>query len=84
MENPEKQVPRSWVGSEVLLARTDAPDSELVALVATNEFGLAYTYSTGELQDVPVFVPWSAISWMRPSIPRDLERIQPDDEGQEG
>ncbi|MGF1470442.1 MAG: hypothetical protein ACFB50_01720 [Rubrobacteraceae bacterium] len=68
----EKQIPRSWVGEDILLARTGAAETELVNIQEVNETGLAYTYKSGEISEVPIFVPWSSVSWLRPSIPEDL------------
>lgn len=67
----EQEIPKSWVGEDVLLARAGAPESELVNVKDVNETGLAYTYNTGQMTETPVFVPWSAISWMRPATPVD-------------
>lgn len=72
----EKQIPRSWIGEDILLARTGAAESELVNIKEVNEMGLAYTYKVGELKEVPIFVPWSSVSWMRPSIPADMEESE--------
>ncbi len=69
----EKQIPKSWVGKDILLARTGAAESELVNIKEINETGVAYTYKSGEMSEVPIFVPWSAVSWMRPSMPDDLQ-----------
>ena len=69
----EKQIPKSWVGEDILLARTGASESELVNIKEINETGVAYTYKSGEMSEVPIFVPWSSVSWMRPSIPGDLQ-----------
>ena len=79
----EKQIPRSWVGEDVLLARTGAAESELVNIKEVNETGLAYTYKTGDTKEVPIFVPWSSVSWMRPSIPEDLQEPESDTEAVE-
>ena len=69
----EKEIPKSWVGEDVLLARTGAAESELVNVKVINETGVAYTYETGEMTEVPIFVPWSAVSWMRPSMSSDRQ-----------
>lgn len=74
----EKQIPKSWVGEDVLLARASAVDSELVRIKEVNETGLAYTYKTGEMTEVPIFIPWSAVSWMRPSTSEDLQQSDGD------
>lgn len=79
----EKQIPKSWVGQDILLARSSAADSELVNIQEVNETGLAYTYKTGEMTEVPIFVPWSSVSWMRPSISKDLQQSDDDTEGSE-
>lgn len=68
----EKQIPESWVGEDILLARASAVESELVNIEDVNEMGLAYTYKDGDMVEVPIFVPWSSVSWMRPSVPGDL------------
>lgn len=69
----EKQIPRSWVEQDVLLARSGATASELTVLKDVSEVGLVYVYKSGEVQGQPIFVPWSAVSWMRPAIPEDAE-----------
>ena len=74
----EKQIPRSWIGEDILLARTGAAESELVNISEVNEMGLAYTYKAGEMKEVPIFIPWSSINWMRPSIPGDVEESETD------
>ncbi|CAN5604381.1 hypothetical protein BH24ACT20_BH24ACT20_10150 [soil metagenome] len=68
----DKQIPRSWIGEDILLARSGSAESELVNIKEVNETGLAYTYKAGEMSEVPIFVPWSSVSWMRPSVPDDL------------
>lgn len=79
----EKQIPKSWVGEDILLARTGAAESELVNIEEVNETGVAYTYKAGEMSEVPIFIPWSAVSWMRPSIPDDLQDSEDDAENDE-
>lgn len=74
----EKQIPQSWVGEDILLARTGAAESELVNIQEVNETGLAYTYKAGEMTEVPIFVPWSSVSWMRPSVTDDLQETEND------
>lgn len=69
----QDKIPQAWVGRDLILCRTGTSDWELVTLAEVNELGLAYTYKMGEVQGEPVFVPWSAVSWMRPPIPGDLE-----------
>lgn len=69
----EKQIPGSWTGEDVLLARSGAVESELVNIQEVNETGLAYTYKSGDMSEVPVFVPWTSVSWVRPSVPEDLQ-----------
>ncbi len=68
----DKQIPRSWIGEDILLARSGSAESELVNIKEVNETGLAYTYKAGEMSEVPIFVPWSSVIWMRPSVPDDL------------
>ncbi|CAN5605263.1 hypothetical protein BH24ACT21_BH24ACT21_08000 [soil metagenome] len=79
----EKQIPKSWVGEDILLARTGAAESELVNIEEVNETGVAYSYKAGEMSEVPIFIPWSAVSWMRPSIPDDLQESGDDTENGE-
>ena len=69
----EKQVPRSWLEQDVLLARSGATASELAVLKDVSETGLVYVYKSGEVEGQPIFVPWTAVSWMRPAIPEDSE-----------
>lgn len=69
----EKQIPGSWVGEDILLARAGSAESELVNITEVNETGVAYTYKSGEMSEVPIFVPWSSVSWMRPSMSDDLQ-----------
>ncbi len=71
----DKQIPRSWIGEDILLARSGSAESELVNIKEVNETGLAYTYKAGEMSEVPIFVPWSSVSWMRPSVPDDLQEF---------
>ncbi len=75
-----EQIPGSWSGKDVLLARNGAADSERVTLKEVNDTGLAYTYKEGEIGDEPVFVPWSSVSWMRPLVARDNESHQEEEE----
>lgn len=75
----EGKIPGSWVGEDILLARNNAAESELVKLAEVNEVGLAYTYGQGEIAEVPIFVPWSAVSWVRPSVPADAEETGGED-----
>lgn len=76
----QKQIPESWAGKDILLARNGAADSERVTLKEVNELGMAYTYKEGEVEGEPVFVPWSSVSWMRPLVAQDLQD-GPEEEG---
>ena len=69
----EKQVPRTWIDQDILLARSGATTSELTVLKDVSEVGLVYVYKSGEVEGQPIFVPWTAVSWMRPAIPEDAE-----------
>lgn len=62
----------------MILARSGASDSELVVLREVNDLGLAYAYKAGEVEGEPVFVPWTAVSWMRPPVPADLQGARDD------
>jgi hypothetical protein len=73
----EKRIPQSWVGRDLVLHRDGAATWELITLREVNDFGLAYTYKEGEVDGEPVFVPWNAVSWMRPPVPEDLEGTEP-------
>lgn len=77
----EQRIPGSWVGEDILLARTGAVESELVNIQEVSETGLAYTYKSGEMTEVPIFIPWTSVSWMRPSIPGDLQENEDGPEG---
>lgn len=72
----EKRIPWSWIGGELILARAGAAETEFVTLEEVSELGLAYAYKAGELEGKTVFVPWSAVSWIRPPIPEDLEETE--------
>ncbi|CAN5868705.1 hypothetical protein BH23ACT11_BH23ACT11_29350 [soil metagenome] len=74
----EKQIPGSWVGEDILLARAGSAESELVNVKEVNDTGVAYTYKSGKMSEVPIFVPWSSVSWMRPSISDDLQESEND------
>lgn len=67
------RIPRSWIGEDILLARAGAAESELVNVQEVNETGLAYTYKSGEMTEVPIFIPWASVSWLRPSISGDFQ-----------
>lgn len=69
----EKRIPWSWLGGQLILARVGAIESELVVLKDASELGLSYAYEAGEVEGGTVFVPWSAVSWMRQPVPADLE-----------
>ena len=67
----EGRIPQDWIGRDVLLCRRGAANTELGTLQAVSELGFAYTHKAGEVTE-PIFVPWSAVSWVRPSVPEDL------------
>ena len=67
------EIPRAWVGQDLILCRTGTEIWELVTLKQVNELGLAYAYKSGEVEGRTVFVPWASVSWMRPPVPGDLE-----------
>ena len=67
----EKRIPQAWIGRDVLLCRRGAANSELGTLQEVSELGFAYTHRAGEVTE-PIFVPWSAVSRVRPSVPEDL------------
>lgn len=75
----QKQVPQSWVdsGTEILLARVGAANSELVTLQGVSDFGIAYAYLSDEMQET-IFIPWSVVAWMRPSVEADLQESEGD------
>ncbi len=74
----EKEIPRSWIGRDLVLSRVGSASWELVTLKQVNDLGVAYTYAEGEVEGEPVFVPWNSVGWMRPSIPEDLEGTGPE------
>ena len=67
----EQRIPQAWIGRDVLLCRRGAANSELGTLQEVSELGFANTHRAGEVTE-PIFVPWSAVSWFRPSVPEDL------------
>ena len=67
------RIPYAWVGQDVIRCRTGTEAWDLVTLREVGEAGLTYTCKTGEVEGVPVFVPWTSVHWMRPPIPGDLE-----------
>lgn len=71
----EKQTPQSWVGQDLLLARAGSSEAEFVNLREVNDWGIVYAYKEAEVNE-PIFVPWSAVAWIRPSVPED--RGEPD------
>ena len=68
----EGRLPQAWIDHDVVLCRAGTENWELVTLKEVGEFGLVYTYKTGEVKDQPVFIPWSEVRWMRPPVPEDL------------
>ena len=78
----DEKIPGSWIGREVVLARAEATEPELVTVREVNDLGLACTYASGEVGDEPVFIPWSFVSWMRPSVSADQESSEAEDTGE--
>lgn len=76
----EKRIPWSWLGGQLILARSGATESELVVLKDVSELGLSYAYEAGEVEGGTVFVPWTAVSWMRQPVPADLEEPESTEE----
>lgn len=78
----DDRIPGNWTGREVVLARVGATDPELVTVREVNDLGLACAYGSGEVGDEPVFMPWSSVSWMRPSVSADLETSETEETGE--
>ena len=55
----------------MLLCRRGVANSELGTLQEVSQLGFAYTHRAGEVTE-PIFVPWSAVSWVRPYVPEEL------------
>ena len=69
----DRPIPQAWIGEDLVLCRTGTDIWELVTLSEVGEFGLVYTYKSGEVEGQPIFVPWTSVSWMRPPVRGDLE-----------
>ena len=45
----------------------------ILCRAGTESWELVTLTEVGEVKGRLVFVPWSSVSWMRPTIPEDLE-----------
>lgn len=72
------RIPEAWIGRGITVARTNATEAELVSLEDVNAWGVTCGYTEAEVQE-PVFIPWSSVSWMRLTVPVEVED-QPEDE----
>ncbi len=67
-----KRIPEAWIGRDLTVARANTADAELVNLQGVNEWGVTFAYTEAEVQE-PVFIPWSSVSWMRLTVPAEVE-----------
>lgn len=71
-ERGSNRIPEAWIGRGVTVARTNAAEAELVSLEGVNEWGVTCGYAEAEVQE-PVFIPWGSVSWMRLTVPAEVE-----------
>lgn len=77
----DKQTPESWVGREVMVARSSSAEAELVSLEGLNDWGVVCVYKDAEV-DEPVLIPWSSVSWVRLAVQEEVEILDDDSSGQ--
>ena len=68
----EKQTPETWVGKEVMVARTSSTEAELVSLEGINDWGIVCVYKDAEVSE-PVLLPWGSLSWVRLAVQEEVE-----------
>lgn len=56
--------PETWIGRNVMIARSSSTKAELVLLQNLTEQGLVCTYVEAEVTE-PVLIPWGSVSWLR-------------------
>lgn len=79
----EKQTPESWVGREVMVARSSSTEAELVSLQGINDWGIVCVYTDAEVGE-PVLIPWGSVSWVRLAVAQEVEALNggSDDSGE--
>ncbi|CAN5189544.1 hypothetical protein BH24ACT16_BH24ACT16_11620 [soil metagenome] len=70
----EKQTPESWVGRDVMVARTTSTEAELVNLEGINDWGVVCTYKEAEVSE-PVLIPWGSLSWVRLAVQQEVQTL---------
>lgn len=68
----EKQTPDSWVGKEVMVARSSSTEAELASLEDINDWGIVCVYKGAEVSE-PVLLPWGSLSWVRLAVNEEVE-----------
>lgn len=73
----EQQRPESWIGGEVLVARSSSTEAELVSLESITKWGIVCTYQQAEI-GVPVLIPWASVSWVRLAVQEEMNPVEED------
>lgn len=68
----DKQTPESWVGRDVMVARSSSTEAELVSLEGINDWGIVCVYKDAEVGE-PVLLPWGSVSWVRLAVQEEVE-----------
>lgn len=68
----EKHTPESWVGQDVMVARSSATEAELVRLEGISDWGVVCVYKDAEVVE-PVLLPWNSLSWVRLAVQEEVE-----------
>lgn len=67
--------PETWVGRNVMVARSSSTEAELVLLKNLTEWGVVCVYQEGEVGE-PVLIPWGSVSWLRIATLEEESRIE--------
>lgn len=77
----DKQTPESWVGRDVMVARSSSTEAELVSLEGINDWGVVCVYKDAEVAE-PVLIPWGSVSWVRLAVQEEVEILDGDSSGE--
>lgn len=78
-ERRTSQTPESWVGKQVMVARSSSTEAELVSLEGISDWGVVCRYEDAEVNE-PVLLPWGSVSWIRLAVQQEVEYLNGDSE----
>lgn len=71
----DNQSLETWIGKDVLIARSNSTEVELVRLQNLTSWGVVCTYQEAEVGE-PVLLPWGSVSWVRLAVQEEVDALE--------